>query len=264
MKNDSIVSLLNSEEVSFFIKIFKKNSAEIKLVGGCVRDTILGKKIKDIDFAANIEPDQTIKILKYNNIKYDDYAKKYGSILAFKNNNKFEITSLRKDINQKGRDTDVIYTKDWEADAKRRDFTVNAIYLNADKKIIDFFGGINDLKNNKIKFIGDIDKRINEDYIRIFRYYRFLGIFENPNEIEKYDEIILKHLPNAFLKLSNEVIRSEILKMFNNFFPKNSFFINHEKKLIRSWLEMTKKHFVLTNYELGLKKCLNKINLLDN
>ena len=81
---------------------------------------------------------------------------------------------------------------------------------------------------------------------------------------EEYDEIILKHLSKAFIKLSNEIIRIEILKMLNNFFPINSFFHNYEKKQKRQWLELTEKHFVETNYDLGIKKCLNKVNLLIN
>ena len=123
---------------------------------------------------------------------------------------------------------------------------------------------MNDLKESKIKFIGDTEKRILEDFLRIFRYYRFLGLFKKPIINEEYEEIILKHLSKAFIKLSNEIIRIEILKMLNNFFPINSFFHNYEKKQKRKWLELTEKHFVETNYDLGIKKCLNKVDLLIN
>ena len=120
------------------------------------------------------------------------------------------------------------------------------------------------IEESKIKFIGDVDKRVSEDYLRIFRYYRFLGIFENPQSINEYEEILTKYCQESYNYLSNDLIRQEILKMFNNSFPLNSFFNNKDNKEKRSWIELTKNHFVKTQYDLGLNKCLNKIDLLIN
>ena len=262
MDNHSIDFLLNIEEVNKIVSIFQNENAEIRLVGGCVRNALLNKNYKDIDCAVNIHPNDTTKILQKNNIKFQDFAKKYGSVSAFINNKKIEITSLRKDIAQKGRHTDILYTEDWKIDAVRRDFTINALYITSEGKLIDYFDGLKDLKENKIKFIGNIEKRIKEDFLRIYRYFRFLGIFEEPNVIENYEDILNQYLIESFKYLSNDILRQEILKIFRNPFPLNSFFYNIANKEKRFWIKQINKHFIENKYELGLKKCINKIDAL--
>jgi len=264
MNNYSIFSLLKKEEAKYIIDIFENEGAELRFVGGCVRNAILESKINDLDCAINIKPESIINILEKKNIKYDDFAKKYGSIKVFLENQKFEITSLRKDINQRGRDTDVIYTNDWEADAKRRDFTFNAIYLKSDGKIKDYFHGLNDLKNSRVKFIGDIKKRTYEDFLRLFRYYRFLGIFKIPQIISGYDETLSQYIEISLNNLSNDLIRQEILKMFNMPYAQNCFFIDFNSRKKKEWVKITHDYFIKKNYDLGIKKCLNKIDLLFN
>ena len=254
--------LINKHEVSFIFNIFEKENLEIRLVGGCVRDLLLERKSKDIDCVVNTSPDFIIEVLKKNNIKFNDFAKRYGSINFFIKNQKFSITSLRKDINQMGRHTEIEYTTDWETDACRRDFTINAIYLTKEGKLIDYFDGYSDLKSNKIKFIGNIEKRICEDFLRIFRYYRFLGIFDELQVIKDYEQILHRNLLKAFKKLTNEMIRVEILKMLQNPFPINSFCNHSNLKQKNLWLKITTNHFINQKYMLGLEKCLNKVNQL--
>ena len=260
--NNLLENFLSLNEVNKLIEIFNKEKIEIRFVGGCLRDVLLSKQIEDIDIAANSKPGNIIKLLLQNKIQYNDYALKYGSIIVKINNKKFEITSLRRDINHKGRKTDIEFTNDWKVDAERRDFTINSIYLSIDGKISDYFGGIKDLEESRVKFIGNIENRIEEDYLRIYRYYRFLGIFKKPNLIKGYEEILSKKLNKSFKYISNDVLRKEILKMFNTSFPQNSFFIDDLKKDRRLWLKSLKIHFLDTKYELGLNKCLNKIDLL--
>ena len=125
-----MINFISIEGVQDIIRIFTEENAEICFVGGCIRDALTGLQNYDIDFAIKCVPEDTIRILGKNNIKFDDYGKKYGSIKVKINNKKFEITSLREDVNQKGRDTDVKFTNDWQKDALRRDFTMNAIYLS--------------------------------------------------------------------------------------------------------------------------------------
>ena len=264
MNDFSIFKLLNKPNIKKIINIFDKESLEIRLVGGCVRDAFLNRESKDIDCAINTEPENTIKILEKNSIKYDDYAKKYGSISAFIDQQQFEITSLREDINQVGRHTEVIYTKDWSIDANRRDFTFNSLYLKSDGKIIDYFEGIKDLKEGRVKFIGNIDERIHEDFLRIFRYYRFLGIFEKVKLVEDYEKILVRYCEESFNYLSNGLIHQEILKMLNTSFPTNCFFNRKNSMKRKNWIELVTRHFVKSSYEIGLKKCLNKIDLLVN
>ena len=261
MNNNKISDLLNLEPIKFLFSIFKNHKSKIRLVGGSIRDTIINREIKDIDTATSLEPYDVLELLKLNNIEYDDFAIQYGSIIAFLNNKKIQITSLREDINQIGRHTSILYTKDWKKDAARRDFTFNALYLGSDHIVYDYYNGEKDLKEKKIKFIGEIEDRIKEDYLRIYRYFRFLGLFDQPKIDEMTLTFVEKYIHESLDVLTNDVIRQEILKMFNMPFPLNCFFQSH---LRFRWVEIVKEHFVKTNYDLGLKKCLNKIDKIIN
>ena len=264
MNEQSLTFLLKVKSIQTLFKVFEVELKEICLVGGCVRDALLGNISLDIDIAANLKPNEIIQILEKNGLLYEDYAYKYGSVTTFVEGQKFQITSLREDINQKGRHTSIILTDDWKKDAARRDFTINAIYLFPNGELKDFFNGKEDLKNTTLRFLGKIDKSIQEDFLRIFRYYRFLGIFENPKIIQDYDKILYKYFLKSFNFLSNDLIRQEILKMFSSPFPINSFFDRENSMKKRYWIELTEKHFIKTGYDLGINKCLNKIDLLIN
>ena len=264
MKEQSLSDLLSKKSIQSLFNIFEVESKEICLVGGIIRDTLIGKVASDIDVAANVTPNEIVEILKKNNFHYDDYAYKYGSITTYIDDQKFQITTLREDINQTGRHTNVIFTQDWKKDAARRDFTINAMYLSGDGKIKDFFNGKKDLDNNTIRFVGNINKSIQEDFLRIFRYYRFLGTFDEPKFIKDYEEILLNYLEQSFNFLSNDLIRQEILKMFNSSFPLNSFFENKKISKKKYWVKLIEKHFLRVNYDIGLNRCLNKIDLLIN
>jgi len=261
MKDRLINQLMSREGVEDIVKTFTRENIDICFVGGCIRDVLVGIEGQDIDFAIFCKPEETVKILQKNDIKFEDYGKKYGSIIAKINNKKFEITSLREDFNQIGRDTDVKFTDDQQKDALRRDFTINAMYLSVDGTFYDYFNGKQDLAENKLKFIGDISESVKQDYLRIFRYYRFLGIFEKPQIIKGYESVLHQYCHQAFQNLSNDLIRKEILKMFNNFFPINSFCNYTNKKEKNYWVRITKQHFEDTKYDLGLNKCLSKIDL---
>tara|TARA_B100000427_G_scaffold97799_1_gene80507 strand:- start:902 stop:1696 length:795 start_codon:yes stop_codon:yes gene_type:complete len=264
MNNNALVSLINIKEVKNIIKIFEQDKKETNLVGGCVRDAFLGKHTYDIDIALDAKPDEIINILQKNKIQYQDFAYKYGSISTKINKYKFQITSLREDIMQIGRHTNIVFTNNWEKDAKRRDFTINSIYLSGDGKVKDYFNGLDHIKEKKIQFIGKIQSRIKEDYLRYFRYYRFLGLFNKSKINENYREILNEYNLEVYNYLSNEIIRHEILKMLNMSFPLNCFFENFKTMKKRSWLVLTQEQFIKTNYQLGLNKCLNKIDKLIN
>ena len=141
MNTFSIDNLLNRRSVKSLFSLFDDKKGEIRLVGGCVRDTLLNRDIKDIDAGTTIELSELMKILKKKNLKYEDYAYRYGSIIVYLNDEKIQITKLREDIKQMGRHTDIFFTNNWEKDALRRDFTFNAIYLSFDGKIFDYFNG---------------------------------------------------------------------------------------------------------------------------
>jgi poly(A) polymerase len=170
MSNNKINSLIGEEHIKTLFSIFKNQNAEIRLVGGSIRDLLMNREISDIDSATELEPNDVLDLLKKNNIEYDDFAIRYGSIIAYPNNQKIQITSLREDINQLGRHTSVLYTKDWKKDAARRDFTFNALYFGEDCKLYDYYNGQQDLKDKAIKFIGEIEERIKEDKIPTYQW----------------------------------------------------------------------------------------------
>jgi len=264
MNEQSLTFLLKQKSIQTLFKVFEKESKEICLVGGCVRDALLGNISLDIDIAANVKPNEIIQILEKNDLLYEDYAYKYGSVTTFIEGQKFQFTSLREDINQKGRNTSIIFTDDWKKDASRRDFTINAMYLFPNGELKDFLNGKEDLRNRTLRFIEKIEDSIQQDFLRIFRYYRFLGLFENPELVQEYDEILVRYFENSLNHLSNDIIRREILKMFKMPFPVNCFF--YKKNIIRkkNWIDLVKEHFIKTSYDIGLNKCLNKIDLLVN
>ena len=264
METTLFTNILDDPSIKNLFKIFNKEKKEIRLVGGCLRDTFLKKETKDFDSATPLEPIEVTDILNNNNIEYDDYSIQYGSIIAYPLDKKVQITSLREDINQLGRHTSVIYTKSWNKDAARRDFTFNAMYLDADSRLYDYHNGYQDLKDKKIKFIGEVEDRIKEDYLRIYRYFRFFGLFDLPLINHSDQQVVEKYIHDSLGILTNDVIRQEILKMFNMPYPLNCFFQNQQKQVKYKWVEIIKEHFIRTNYQLGLNKCLNKIDNIIN
>ena len=261
MSNNKINALLDVEHIKILFSIFKSKNIELRLVGGSIRDFLINREIGDIDSSTALEPNDVLELLNEHNIEYDDFAIRYGSIIAYPNNKKIQITSLREDINQLGRHTSVLFTKDWKKDAARRDFTFNALYLDENCNLYDYYNGQKDLQAKRIKFIGEIEDRIKEDYLRIYRYFRFLGLFDLPLINTKTQTIVEKYIHESLAVLTNDVIRQEVLKMFNMPYPLNCFYQSHVKF---KWVEILKEHFIKTNYELGLKKCLNKIDNIIN
>ena len=259
IKKSNLYCWRKNNILSKLIKAFR-DKAEIRFVGGCVRNSFLGLQIGDIDFAVNCKPDSTIKILVENKIDYFDYGLDYGTVTATINKKNYEITSLRKDIKTNGRFTKVEYSNSWEQDALRRDFTINAIYLTTDGNLFDPCNGIQDLESNKIAFIGDANKRIQEDYLRILRFYRFLGIFKNPNYDPKEFYLIDKNFIKMKNYVSNNKIKKELLKMITNAFCINSFLLKPDNTDLnkKNLIEKLENLWLKDNYLEGLnilKRC---------
>ena len=187
-------------------------SSEIRYVGGCVRKTINKEKVDDIDLAVNLNPENVCKALKKKNIKYYESGIEHGTITALINNNKFEITSLRKDIDTDGRHAKVEFSNDWKEDASRRDFTINSIYADIEGNLFDPFDGKKDLENGKVDFIGDAETRIKEDYLRVLRYIRFFLNYSKNKHNPKVIKIIKKNL-SGFSNISSERLLDEFQKL---------------------------------------------------
>ena len=162
-------------QVFDLFETYQKNS--IFVVGGSIRDALLNREITDIDFATSLEPKTITKILNKENIKFIDVGIDHGTVTAIINGRKFEITTFRNDIFTDGRHAQVSFSNSLEEDALRRDFTINAMYLDKGGNLIDPKDGKTDLENRVVRFIGNPDERIKEDYLRILRYFRFLALF---------------------------------------------------------------------------------------
>ena len=198
--------------------------SEIRYVGGCVRKILNNEIVDDIDFAVNLKPEECSAALKENNIKFFEIGISHGTIIALIDSYKFEITSLRKDLITDGRHAKVAFTADWQEDASRRDFTINAIFSDIHGNLYDPFDGKKDLEIGKIKFIGDADKRIKEDYLRILRYIRFFLNYSKTEHNDKIRKIIKQNL-NGISNISSErlldefkklIISSSFLKLFKD------------------------------------------------
>ncbi len=186
---------------------------KVRFVGGCVRKSISGGEVDDIDLATSLEPNNVKKKLNNVNIKIIDSGILHGTLTLILNKRKFEITTLRKDIFTDGRHAEVSFTSNWDDDAKRRDFTINAIYSDIEGRIFDPQNGIEDLKNGKIKFIGEAKERIQEDYLRILRYFRFFIQYSKKDHDENVISSIKQNI-NGLNKVSNERIFTELKKIF--------------------------------------------------
>ncbi len=202
-----------SQAYKIFDAINLYNSeSEIRYVGGCLRKIINKEKVEDIDLATNLIPDQVCEALKKQNIDYFETGKAFGTITAIVEDYKFEITSLREDVSTDGRHAKVNFSKDWKEDAKRRDFTINSIYADREGNLFDPFDGKSDLNKGNIRFIGDADKRIKEDYLRILRYIRFyLDYSKNKHNPEIISKIKINI--GGIKKLSKERLYDELKKM---------------------------------------------------
>ena len=188
------------------------SESEIRYVGGCIRKIINQEKVDDIDLATNLEPNQVCEVLKKHNVSYYETGIDHGTITAVKDNFKFEITSLRKDVLTDGRHAKVEFSKNWKEDASRRDFSINSIYSDKDGNLFDPYDGKKDLEKGIINFIGDADKRIKEDYLRILRYIRF---FTNYSKRSHDLEIIrsLKMNIGGVAQISKERLLDELKKI---------------------------------------------------
>ena len=205
-----------TQETSAY-KIFQainnfNETSEVRYVGGCIRKIIKKEQVDDIDLATNLIPSEVCDALKKNNINFYETGIDHGTITAIIGDQKYEITSLRKDVTTDGRHAKVQYSLDWKEDSNRRDFSINAIYSDKDGNLFDPHNGKKDLENGSVKFIGNADERIQEDYLRILRYLRFfLNYSLNKHEPEIYKTI--KRNIGGISKLSSERLIDELKKL---------------------------------------------------
>ncbi len=202
--------------------LFKKHGFDLRVVGGAVRDIMIGRIPKDIDFATDALPDEMLHFLHDEGVRtiptlWDRpmaNAWEHGTVMVFdpKTDEQYEITTLRVDVETTGRHAEVEFTRDWKKDAERRDLTFNAMSLDMDGNLYDYFGGAQDLRDYVTRFVGDADKRIKEDYLRILRFFRFVGRMDKLVISDEQGQAIQRNV-EGLLQISGERIWMEMSKI---------------------------------------------------
>ncbi len=186
--------------------------AQPRFVGGCVRDAVLGRPVTDVDIATTDPPEQVVALIERAGLKAVPTGLAHGTVTAIARGRPFEVTSLRIDVETYGRHAKVAFTDDWQADAARRDLTINALSCTPDGRIFDYFGGLDDLRSGRVRFVGDPRARIREDYLRLLRFFRFHAHYgrgaPDPDGLAAAGELALEAA-----NLSGERVRAELLRL---------------------------------------------------
>jgi poly(A) polymerase len=199
-------------ETKRLIAAFGSETDKFRFVGGAVRDYLLEIKSKDVDLATSLSPEQVMAMLQKSDIRVIPTGLKHGTVTAVIGDKSFEITTLRRDTHCDGRHAEIEFTNDWREDAKRRDFTMNALYLTTEGQLFDYFNGAEDIKNGHVRFIGNARVRIAEDYLRILRFFRFFAYF-GKGEPDESALTACSELSANIDSLSGERIQAEMLKL---------------------------------------------------
>ena len=192
---------------------FVVRGKDLRAVGGAVRDTLAGSVIKDVDLCTDATPDEQIKIYEELGLRFIPTGLDHGTVSVVLNGEVHEITSLRVDVETDGRHAKVEFTSDWEADLGRRDLTINAMALTFDGVLIDPFGGAADLANGVVRFVGNADARIKEDYLRILRWFRFLGRYGDMNKLDPDTVMKIRVNASGLSRISRERVWSEVQRI---------------------------------------------------
>ncbi|MFT3730031.1 MAG: CCA tRNA nucleotidyltransferase [Hyphomicrobium sp.] len=203
---------LRSPELAKVFAALTAEGAEARVVGGAVRNTLLDRPVKDIDIATTARPEEVIRLARNASLGAHPTGIEHGTITVIADKHPFEVTTLRRDIETDGRHAVVTFTTSWEEDAGRRDFTINALYCGPDGAIYDSVGGIDDLRQRRVRFIGDPEARIREDYLRILRFFRFSAQYGR-GQLDPEGLAATTALKEGLPLLSAERVSTEILKL---------------------------------------------------
>ena len=207
---------LHSAAIKEVFDLLESAGHRVYAVGGCVRNDLLGTRIDDIDMATSAHPDDVMALAQMASLKAIPTGRDHGTITVVSHETAFEITTFRRDVSTDGRHAVVSFSDRPADDAQRRDFTMNALYADRYGQVLDFVGGLADLRARRIRFIGDASRRIAEDYLRILRYFRFLAWYGDPAAGVEPDALapLTAHL-DGLGALSKERGTKEILRLFS-------------------------------------------------
>ena len=206
---------LFTEGLKSLTELFAKENHELRIAGGAVRDLLNGVKPQDVDFATTATPTEMKEMFQAAGIRMiNNKGEKHGTITARLHEENFEVTTLRIDVSADGRHAEVEFTTDWQKDAERRDLTINSMFLGFDGTLFDYFNGYADLKNKKVRFVGHAKQRIQEDYLRILRYFRFYGrIVDKPGDHDRETLEAIAENAKGLAGISGERIWVELKKI---------------------------------------------------
>ena len=207
---------IDAKGAQSILKMFEQAGYKAYFVGGCVRNTLLKHPITDVDMATDATPDKTMQLADQAGLKSIPTGIDHGTVTLVAREQPYEVTTFRKDIKTDGRRSQVQFSKDIVADAQRRDFTMNALYADANGQVIDPLNGLDDLIKGRLRFIGNAGARIAEDFLRILRFFRFSAYYANPNHGFDPDALnaISSHL-DGLSSLSKERIGAEMRKLLS-------------------------------------------------
>lgn len=203
---------LTSPATQAVLRALTADGHRVRIVGGAVRNALLGEAVKDIDMATDARPEAVMALAASAGLKAVPTGLQHGTVTVVSEHVPYEVTTLRKDVETFGRHARVDFTDDWAADARRRDFTINALFCEADGSVVDYVGGLDDLEQRRVRFIGSAVDRIREDYLRILRFFRFTATYAN-GDIDS-DGLRASVAERAGLRrLSGERIQAELIRL---------------------------------------------------
>lgn len=205
-------NLLHTAHIVKLFNAIEEHGGVIRFVGGAVRDTIAGFSNFNLDLATDLSPDEIVEACQDHGLKTIPIGLKIGTIGVIIDNQILEVSSLRRRVTDTGKQAQYEFTDDWSADASRRDLTINAVYADLDGNIFDYYNGINDLENGIVRFIGDPEERIQEDYLRIMRFFRFYSRF-GKGEPDKESLAACIKYKNKLRTIAIERVRDELFKL---------------------------------------------------
>lgn len=207
------------------------DGAEVRFIGGCVRDAVLKRKIRDVDLALARPPAEATRLLDRAGIRVIPTGIDHGTVTAIVAGIPYEITTLRVDVETDGRRARVAYTDDWIADAARRDFTINALSCTPDGAIYDYFNGLHDLGRGRIRFVGDARERIGEDVLRLLRFFRFYAHYGRPPP-DADALAACRTMADRLPILSGERVRVELLRTLMSEHPSDVFELMRDNRVL--------------------------------
>ncbi|SDO82316.1 poly(A) polymerase [Phyllobacterium sp. YR620] len=205
---------LANEQLQVLLAALSVGGEGARVVGGAVRNTLLGQPVSDIDIATTCLPEETLRRAEGAGFRAVPTGIAHGTITVVAKGRPYEVTTLRADVETDGRHAEVAFGKDWQVDAERRDFTINALYVEADGTIVDLVGGLADIESQTLRFIGDPEQRIREDYLRILRFFRFFAWY-GKGRPETEGLKACARLKSGLSRLSAERVWSELKKLLS-------------------------------------------------